>query len=103
MLARILIALVRFYQLAISPWFPGSCRYHPTCSAYANEAIRRYGSFRGVYMSARRLARCHPWGGHGYDPVPQRLGGPGPGAEGDEEPTLERTQSTSRIDRVMAG
>lgn len=100
MFARILIAVVRFYQLGISPWFPGSCRYHPTCSAYAIEAIRRHGSLRGVYMSARRVARCHPWGGHGYDPVPERLGRRG---HGDEEPTTERTQSTSRNDRVIAG
>ena len=101
MLARILIALVRFYQFAISPWFPASCRYQPTCSVYAADAIRRHGSLRGVYLSMRRLARCHPWGGHGYDPVPQRLERKATGI--DEELKSERTESTSRIDRVMAG
>lgn len=99
MLARILIALVRFYQLVISPWFPGSCRYHPTCSAYAIEAIRRHGSFRGSLLAARRVAGCHPWGGYGYDPVPPVGGGSGV----DEESPVERTQGTSRKDRVMAG
>lgn len=101
MLARILIALVRFYQSAISPWFPASCRYHPTCSAYAADAIRRHGSLRGVYLSVRRVARCHPWGGYGYDPVPQRVERSTTGI--DEELQSERTESTSRIDRVMAG
>jgi putative membrane protein insertion efficiency factor len=66
----IFIGLVRFYQLAISPHTPSSCRYTPTCSQYAIEAIRKHGPFKGGWMAVRRISRCHPWGGHGYDPVP---------------------------------
>jgi len=69
-LARVLIAAVRFYQLAISPWMPAACRYTPTCSAYAIEALREHGAVRGLWLTARRLGRCHPWGGCGHDPVP---------------------------------
>jgi putative membrane protein insertion efficiency factor len=71
-LTRILIGLVRFYQLAVSPWMPPACRYTPTCSAYAIDALREHGALRGLWLTARRLARCHPWGGCGYDPVPAR-------------------------------
>ena len=70
MLRRLLLLLVRFYQLFISPLTPPSCRYTPTCSAYAAEAISRYGARRGGRLALRRLGRCHPWGGSGYDPVP---------------------------------
>lgn len=70
MLGRILIALVRFYQLAISPWTPAACRYTPTCSCYAIDALREHGALRGFWLAVRRIARCHPWGGFGYDPVP---------------------------------
>jgi putative membrane protein insertion efficiency factor len=69
-LGRILIGLVRFYQLAISPWTPSSCRYTPTCSSYAIDALREHGALRGLWLAVRRIARCHPWGGFGYDPVP---------------------------------
>lgn len=65
-----LIALVRFYQLCISPLLPPSCRYVPTCSQYALEALRKYGPIKGGWLTLKRLARCHPWGGSGYDPVP---------------------------------
>ena len=65
-----LIVLVRFYQLCISPFTPPSCRFTPTCSQYAIEAIRKHGPFKGLYLAIRRLLRCHPWGGSGYDPVP---------------------------------
>jgi len=71
-LGRILIGLVRFYQLAISPWTPAACRFTPTCSAYAIDALREHGAARGVWLAMRRLAKCHPWGGYGYDPVPPR-------------------------------
>ncbi|NLT02864.1 MAG: membrane protein insertion efficiency factor YidD [Bacteroidales bacterium] len=64
------LALIRFYQVAISPMTQSSCRYTPTCSQYALEAVRKYGPFKGGWLAIRRLARCHPWGGHGYDPVP---------------------------------
>lgn len=70
MLRSVLLAVIRFYQAAISPWTPAACRYHPTCSAYAFEAIRRHGSIRGGWFAVRRIGRCHPWGGSGYDPVP---------------------------------
>ena len=70
MVARALLVLIRGYQLGISPLLPAACRYTPTCSAYAAEAIRRHGALRGSWLATRRLLRCHPWGGHGYDPVP---------------------------------
>ena len=69
-MSRILIALVHFYQLAISSWRPPSCRFHPSCSAYAVEAIQRHGAFKGGWLALRRIGRCHPWGKSGYDPVP---------------------------------
>lgn len=70
MMAKIILALLRFYQYAISPMTPPSCRYVPSCSQYAVEAVRRYGAYKGGYLAAKRLARCHPWGGSGHDPVP---------------------------------
>ncbi len=65
-----LIALVRFYQRCISPLTPPSCRFTPTCSQYALEALRKYGPLKGLWLTLKRLSRCHPWGGSGYDPVP---------------------------------
>lgn len=64
------VFLIRFYQVGISPYKPASCRFTPTCSAYALEAFRKHGPFKGLYLTVRRLLRCHPWGGSGYDPVP---------------------------------
>lgn len=66
----LLIALVRFYKGAISPMLPPSCRYTPTCSEYALESLRKHGPLRGSWMAIKRICRCHPWGGSGYDPVP---------------------------------
>lgn len=70
MLKKILLYLLYFYQGAISVHLPNSCRYSPTCSQYSIEAIRKYGAWKGSILTLKRLARCHPWGGHGYDPVP---------------------------------
>lgn len=70
MIRRIFILPIRFYQLCISPMLPASCRFVPTCSQYAIEAIMKHGIFRGSYIAIRRILRCHPWGGSGYDPVP---------------------------------
>ncbi len=65
-----LLLLVRIYSYVISPLLGTNCRYLPTCSAYAVESLQKYGAFRGTALAARRIARCHPWGGSGYDPVP---------------------------------
>ena len=65
-----LLLLIRFYRAAISPLFPPSCRYVPTCSAYAMEAIEKYGAWRGGWMAVKRILRCHPFHNGGYDPVP---------------------------------
>lgn len=62
--------LVLVYRYGVSPFTPGSCRFHPTCSQYAEDALRTHGAVKGLYLSARRICRCHPWGGSGYDPVP---------------------------------
>lgn len=74
MVGRILIAVIRFYQNAISPLAPPSCRYTPSCSAYAKEAIEVHGAAAGGWLALRRILRCHPWGGYGHDPVPRRTG-----------------------------
>lgn len=72
-LLAVLLALpIRFYRLAISPWLPPACRYQPTCSEYALQALREHGPLRGLLLAARRLGRCHPWAGFGPDPVPER-------------------------------
>lgn len=66
----ILIKLIRFYQVAISPWLGKNCRYQPTCSQYMLEALKVYGLYKGVFLGIKRILSCHPWGGSGYDPVP---------------------------------
>ena len=70
MLARAMIAAIRFYRKGISPLKPPVCRFTPTCSQYGLEAVERYGAARGGWLLVKRLARCHPFGGSGYDPVP---------------------------------
>jgi putative membrane protein insertion efficiency factor len=67
---RIALSCIRFYQLAVSPWHQPCCRFVPSCSRYAYEAYSRFGFFRASFLTLRRLARCHPFGGYGYDPVP---------------------------------
>ena len=71
-LARVMIVLIRGYQLTLSVFLGRQCRYLPTCSEYAREAIIRYGAFGGGWLAVRRIGRCHPWGGSGYDPVPEK-------------------------------
>ena len=66
----VMLGLIRFYRLAISPHFPPSCRYEPTCSAYALESVSKYGAMRGGIMAIKRILRCHPFHSGGYDPVP---------------------------------
>lgn len=68
----VLILLIKFYQKIISPLLPGVCRYQPTCSQYMIEAIQTHGICKGIYLGTRRILRCHPWGGSGYDPVPPK-------------------------------
>lgn len=68
--AKLLLGLIRFYQYAVSPLMPPRCRYTPTCSQYAVEAVKKHGTLKGGLLAARRIARCHPWGGSGHDPVP---------------------------------
>lgn len=73
-----MLGAIRFYRRGISPFTPPACRFTPTCSAYALEAVEGHGAVRGGWLALRRIIRCHPWGGWGYDPVPAR---PSPGGE----------------------
>jgi putative membrane protein insertion efficiency factor len=77
LLTIVLMAPIRFYQYAISPMLAPRCRYQPTCSAYALEALQTHGPIRGLWLAICRIGRCHPWGGHGYDPVPPKKGAHG--------------------------
>jgi putative membrane protein insertion efficiency factor len=72
----VLLASIRIYQLTLSSLLGRNCRYLPTCSEYAGEAIRRHGAWRGGLLAIARISRCHPWGGDGYDPVPDVYQGP---------------------------
>ncbi|OWY21318.1 membrane protein insertion efficiency factor YidD [Sphingobacteriales bacterium UPWRP_1] len=72
LLKQLFIFSVRLYQLILSPYFGGACRYTPTCSAYMIEAVEEWGVLKGLWLGTKRLMSCHPWGGHGYDPVPKR-------------------------------
>jgi putative membrane protein insertion efficiency factor len=70
----VLTGLVIVYQRVVSPWLPNTCRYEPSCSQYAREALEAHGPLRGLWLAVRRVGRCHPLGGHGYDPVPHPTG-----------------------------
>ncbi|RMH19689.1 MAG: membrane protein insertion efficiency factor YidD [Gemmatimonadetes bacterium] len=85
MLARVMLGVIRFYQRAVSPLTPPSCRFTPTCSQYAAEAVTRHGALKGAWLAARRIRRCHPLGGSGFDPVPpvDARGRGGRAVEGD--------------------
>ena len=72
MVRRLLILAIQGYKRFISPALPPACRYLPTCSVYALEAIERHGAVKGVWLGTKRVCRCHPWGGSGYDPVPEK-------------------------------
>jgi len=67
---KIALLFVKFYQYTIRPLLPNACRYTPSCSAYATEAIEKHGALKGLWLGLKRILKCHPWGGHGYDPVP---------------------------------
>jgi putative membrane protein insertion efficiency factor len=67
---KIFIFIIRLYQFVLSPFLMNSCRFTPTCSHYGLEAIQKHGAFKGAYLTMRRILKCHPWGGSGYDPVP---------------------------------
>jgi putative membrane protein insertion efficiency factor len=67
---KVLLVIISIYKGAISPLLPSSCRYTPTCSEYGKHAIEKYGAMKGGWLTMKRVARCNPWGGHGYDPVP---------------------------------
>ncbi len=69
-IAKLMLGLIWFYRHCISPLTPAACRYTPTCSQYAMEAIKKYGPFKGGWLALKRILRCNPWGGSGYDPVP---------------------------------
>ena len=69
---RVALAALRAYKVLLSPLFTGACRFHPSCSTYAADALRAHGLVAGAWLAVRRLARCHPFGGSGYDPVPPR-------------------------------
>lgn len=69
---HLFIGLVRLYQLVISPWMPSSCRYHPTCSQYSIQAFREHGALKGLWLTIKRIGRCHPWSKGGHDPVPKQ-------------------------------
>lgn len=72
--ATLMVGMIRAYQWLISPWLGPRCRFDPTCSEYAATAIARFGPWRGGSLAVRRIIRCHPWGGSGYDPVPEEPG-----------------------------
>lgn len=69
-LGKLFIIIIKVYQYVVSPYFPASCRYTPTCSAYGIEALKKHGPFKGGWITIKRILSCNPWGGSGYDPVP---------------------------------
>ncbi|MFB6247801.1 MAG: membrane protein insertion efficiency factor YidD [Salinibacter sp.] len=91
---RLLMGLVRGYQLILSPHLGRTCRFHPTCSEYALRAFKEYGALRGLVLTVHRLARCHPWGGHGYDP-PRWFGEARPVPSADEVPSAGDEEAPS--------
>ena len=88
---KILIAALRAYRLLLSPWLGSQCRFEPTCSAYAIQALERHGASSGSYLAARRVLRCHPWCDGGLDPVPE------PHARLESNPTRRIAPTSSKI------
>ncbi|HIF13945.1 MAG TPA: membrane protein insertion efficiency factor YidD [Bacteroidetes bacterium] len=70
MLGKLFVMLIKAYKIMLSPYLPASCRYNPTCSSYGIEALTKHGTIKGGWLTLKRISRCHPWGDHGYDPVP---------------------------------
>jgi putative membrane protein insertion efficiency factor len=89
---RLLIWLLQGYRFAISPLYGQVCRYHPSCSAYALEAVTVHGSLRGTWLAVRRVGRCHPWAAGGHDPVPPAVTSREPRQPAHTEPTTTRTR-----------
>ena len=87
----VLIGLLRAYRLLISPLYGQVCRYHPSCSAYALEAVQKHGAVKGTWLAVRRVGRCHPWAAGGYDPVPHRFTWRAAGSAGQSKETQEYT------------
>ena len=69
---NLIIVIIKFYQFFISPILGQNCRYLPTCSEYSIQSIKKFGIFKGAFLSLKRISKCHPWGNHGYDPVPNK-------------------------------
>ena len=72
-LTKIVIKIIKFYQYLISPLLGNNCRYLPTCSEYTVQSLKQFGIIKGLSLSSKRIMKCHPWGGHGYDPVPKNM------------------------------
>lgn len=70
LIAHFFLLLIKIYQVLLSPMLPASCRFTPTCSQYGIEAIKKHGPFKGLWLTLKRISKCHPWGSHGHDPVP---------------------------------
>ncbi len=101
-LTRLLIALVRGYQLVVSPWYPPRCRYYPSCSSYAVTALQVHGVVKGTRLAAWRLLRCNPWSLGGVDRVPPRAGAPPDDHEVTPAPDLPSTDDAPEARRVSA-
>ena len=71
-ITNLIIVIIKFYQFFISPILGQNCRYLPTCSEYSIQSIKKFGFFKGTFLSLKRISKCHPWGNHGYDPVPNK-------------------------------
>ncbi|MCH8567158.1 MAG: membrane protein insertion efficiency factor YidD [Balneolales bacterium] len=99
MLSRLFVFFIDIYRVGISPYFPPSCRYQPTCSAYMREAILTHGPFKGLWMGLKRIGRCHPWSDGGYDPVPGSCKGH---AQKDERDSNHREKHSGSKDSMQS-